>query len=219
MSRTKNPLAAPQIPAAHFDGLINTSDLSRPIAVKLPVWGGSAVNDIYQLVINGKATGPMEAILPSTSVENPELTLWIRPDRDLLETGCYAVSYKTISYPGLNTALSPSTALTINLKPPGAALIAPIIFATANFEDSLSGRIPGYSGMAIGDVVRVLCNDTAGPSLQVSAEHFESPIMIQIEGSFLTALGSAEVIVEYLITDRAGNTSAKSHPISITLQI
>lgn len=220
MINSKNSYAfeAPVVPIADpIDGLLQTVDLTRKIEVNITLWDAVREGVYIQLLIDGNLTGGAYTVTDSDRAGD-RITIEL-VEGVFEKDGIYALSFQATNPISLVSNQSPHTYLKAHRVAPGAALIAPVIFATANFGDSLSGRIPGYSGMAIGDVARMLCNDTAGPSIQVSAEHFESPIMIQIERSFLTSLGSAEVIVEYLITDRAGNTSAKSHPVSVTLQI
>lgn len=212
------PLPLPVVPAADLaDGLLMTVDLEKPILVQVEVWEAAKTGYYAQLVLNEELVGSIQTI---TETDQPgDFLIFDLSEKLLTKDGPYKLAYRASSPFSMLHEMSGSVPLIVDRVRPGAALLAPIIFPSVTLGTSLTGTIPGYSGMAIGDVVRVLCNDTAGPSIQVSAEHFESPIMIQIERSFLTGLGSAEVIVGYLITDRAGNTSAKSHPISVTLQI
>ena len=98
-------------------------------------------------------------------------------------------------------------------------MLSPVIFPNASLGDRLMGQIPGYGGMQRGDFIQTVCNGIKGPLHKVVEEELSyHPITIVFEREFLHGLGSSSVLIEYFVTDRAGNVSVMSLPVIVTLQ-
>ncbi|MEB0042262.1 MULTISPECIES: hypothetical protein [unclassified Pseudomonas] len=215
----KYGLVAPTVPVADIDGLIKTVDLETDIIIHFPVWYGAEPGDGNQLLIGGTLVGEVSRF-PDPIPAGGNMTLTIPVDTQLKQDGRYSIGYRATSFLGGMSADSAMTSIHIDRTPPGAALLAPIIFPSATFGDSLSGLIPGYAGMGQGDVIQAVCNEMNGPTTTVAPEHLTtSPINIKFEREFLSNLQSDEIAVYYQVTDRAGNVSAPSNASSLTLTI
>jgi hypothetical protein len=213
-------LVAPTVPVAEFDGLIKVVDLESDVVVHLPVWNTAQQHDTYQLLLNGVLVGPAMIMPHPTPEPGTELTLTIPVETYLMADATYAVGYRAINISGGSSADSALTHIHVDRTPPGAVLLAPLLFPNITVGETLTGMIPGYAGMATGDVIRTLCNDIDGPSVTVQPDNLiVDPVSILFDRSFLQSLNSDQVTLGYRITDRAGNTSILSQLVNLTLQV
>lgn len=219
MNYKQNGLAAPVILVAQADGLISTSDLEQDIAVHFPVWLGAKSGDSNQLLINSTLEG-MPVVIPDPFPgEGAQLTLTIPVNTCLKEDGLYAIQYRATTFPGDTPADSPITMIRVDRTAPGASLLAPVIFSDINFGPTLTGKVPGYAGMAVGDTLQTLCNEALGPICVVQPDHLTVlPIEVVFDRDFLESLGSETISVSYQVTDRAGNSSILAPGVELTLQ-
>lgn len=212
-------LAPPTVPVAESGGLIKITNLTKIITVTFPIWPGSVSEDAYQLMLNGKKVGPIYTISSPCPEQGSTLTLALEVDKYLQEDGTYLIGYNTLSFPGLNETMSPTTTVVIDRYRPGAGLLAPMIFPTKPCASSLIGSVPGYAGIAAGDVIQTRCNNVDGPSHTVTADEVDQITRIAFPWDFLESLEASIVKIDYVITDRAGNTSLTSQPAWITFQV
>lgn len=216
----KNGLEAPSVPVADSDGLIKTADLENDIIIHFPVWQGARPGDGYQLLINGAITESAVQFTDPIPDVGSMMSLVIPVATELLQDGHYSIGYRSISFPGLNLFDSKITIIRVDRTPPGAALLAPMIFPTATFGDTLLGVIPGYAGMESGDVIQTVCNEMHGPTAMVAPDHLTtSPMTLRFEREFLQNLENDEINVYYQVIDRAGNVSVPSNASTLTLTI
>ncbi|HEX8592237.1 MAG TPA: hypothetical protein VF682_02980 [Pseudomonas sp.] len=211
-----NALEAPVVPVAQQDGLIHISDLNNDIAIHFPVWSGAVEGiDTNQLIINGLLVEE-PSIIPEGATE---LTLYIPVATHLQDDGIYSVGYRATNVVGGVSADSKSTQIRIDRTAPGAALLAGVLFANVSFGDNLVGRIPGYAGMEVGNMIQTLCNDMIGPACLVTTDNLtNTPITITFPREFLQSLDSDTVTITYQVTDRAGNRSILAEPVELTMQ-
>jgi hypothetical protein len=215
---TKN-LAAPNIPVALEDGLISLIDSQTDIHVELEAWAHAHSGDTYQLVLNQYPTGPILYLPDPVPPAGTVLTFKIAKEA-LLSDGVYQVAYQATNVIGGTSAISAATPIRIDRTPPGATLLAPMIFPTASFGDQLIGLVPGYAGMEPGDLIQTLCNGTEGPAHRVQADELTlRPIEVAFEREFLQGLNTDSVLIEYQVTDRAGNPSVTSLPVLMTVNL
>jgi hypothetical protein len=74
--------------------------------------------------------------------------------------------------------------------------------------------------MAAGDSVRTLCNGIAGPTHTVQPDELTvRPIEIVFDEDLLLSLAAQQVVIDYTVTDRAGNESFRSVPVTIALTL
>ncbi|WP_397448962.1 hypothetical protein [Pseudomonas sp. NA-150] len=220
MSRTcKHIMPAPTVPVADTDGLIKLVDLESDVVINFLAGPIVVELDSFQVLLNGELVGdPVK--MPAPVPEGTELSLFISVANHLIEDGVYAVGYSMTTYPGNTRADSESTYIKIDRTPPGAALLAPMLVPDVTLSETLTATLAGYAGMAPEDIVQTLCNDTQGPTFTVQAEHLtNTPVTIQFERRFLQTLDSEEVTLSYQVTDRAGNVSRTSEPVTLTLQV
>ena len=142
------------------------------------------------------------------------------PKEELIKDGVYQVAYQVTSFPGDVSVSSSATSIRIDRTAPGAALLAAMVFPAEPFGDQVTGLVPGYGGMEQGDIIQTLCNKTHGPLHVVQADELTlRPIEITFERDFLESLGAETVMIEYFVTDRAGNESIISLPVELFLQL
>jgi hypothetical protein len=218
-SNYQKGLVAPTVPVAEYDGLIKVVDLDSDVIVHLPVWNTAQQHDTYQLLLNGGLVGLAMSIPHPTPEPGTELTLNI-PIESLMADATYAVGYRATNTFGGLSADSALTQINVDRTPPGAALLAPLSFPDITLGETLTGLIPGYAGMATGDVIQTLCNDINGPSVTVQPDHLTAiPVSVPFDRALLQSLNSDQVTLGYRITDRAGNTSILSQLVNLTLQV
>jgi hypothetical protein len=213
-------LLPPTIPVADTDGLIATSELDKEIIITLATWDYADPNESYQLILNGAPIGPVKQLPSPAPVVGTELFLALDPVKEFGVDGQYYVSYRVRNVIGGQFADSESTVVLVDRTPPGATLLAPMILPGATLGDRLSALLPGYAGMAVGDVIQTRCNGVPGPVYTVEPEDLSiRPIEIHFEREHLHDLGDEHLTLDYTVTDRAGNVSPRSVPKLLTLQI
>ncbi|WP_080482353.1 hypothetical protein [Pseudomonas syringae] len=208
-------LDAPSIPVAQADGLIAVDDLNSNIIIYFPVWLGAHLGiDTNQLMINGVLVGDPVTV-PD---EATEFSLTIPLATQLKEDGNYDIGYRATSVIGGTPNDSEVTTIRIDRTAPGAAMLAALVFPQVNFGDRLIGRMPGYAGMEVGDLIQTICNGANGPSYLIQTEDLTKSMEISFPREFLQSLESDEVNITYQITDRAGNRSILAEPVDLILQ-
>jgi len=198
-------LKAPFIPVAEHDGLIKVSDLENDLVVIFEVWFYATEHDTCQLMINGTLVGEAQAFPEPLPEMGTEITIMLKKS-ELEADGVYQIAYRARNVIGGQNADSPPVTIRVDRTAPGAALLAPAVI-----PDVISGLIPGYAGMEPGDVIEITCNDIACQSLTVMPEHMsDTLISFTLARDILGEVGAQATILQYSVTDRAGNTSRKS---------
>jgi hypothetical protein len=216
----KHGLEAPSVPVAGSDGLIKSADLENDIIIHFPVWEYAEAGDSNQLLINGVLVGDLVRFPDPVPAVGSVSTLTIPMATELKQNGHYFIGYRATRFIGGTPADSAMIKIQIDRTPPGAALLAPMIFPAATFGDTLSGVIPGYAGMESGDFIQTVCNEMNGPTATVAPDHLTtSPVTLRFEREFLQNLESDEINVYYQVIDRAGNVSVPSNASTLTLTI
>lgn len=214
----KFDFAAPFVPAASpDDGLIRTVDLGDFLSVEITLWSAIRPGHYLQLTLNKELVGEVWTM---SDIYLPGDIIHLKLDSRLLaEEGRYELGYRATNNENLVSSYSPTTPLLIDRAPPGAPLMAQIIFANASFGDVLKGRIPSYSGLALGDYIQTVCNGTAGPAYRVRAENLSTtPIEISFTKELMEGLFTDKVNITYHVTDRAGNRSLLAQSAELTIQ-
>jgi hypothetical protein len=216
---TTRTLEAPFIPAAEPDGLLMTSSLDNDLTVTLKAPSFVRIGDSFQILLNNRTTGPVQAFpVPPTEIGS-HLESHISKN-EFTSNGEYKIAYRYISYPGENITDSEATSVYVDRTQPGATLLAPLIFPTATFSDQLIGLLPGYAGMQQGDVVQTLLNGSPGPNHTVTEDELTlRPVEIGFTREHLQPHAPGMVSIEYAVTDRAGNTSITSLPTLVSVQL
>jgi hypothetical protein len=213
------PLVPPFVDIADpMDGLLKTQSLDSPIPVGVKVWEAAEPGYYFQLMLDGVLVGDIRTI---TEADERGEIITVYLNQNLLNNdGSYSLRYMASSPFADSHVPSSETTLKVDRSPPGAALLAPLIFPTASFGDRLIGLLPGYAGMAQGDVIQTLCNDIPGPAHTVAADELTlRPIEIGFDRELLHSLATDTVLIEYIVTDRAGNGSTTSLPTLVSLQV
>lgn len=219
ISEFQYPFSAPVVPIADpADGLLQTVDLGQPIPVEIVVWDAALPGYFIQLKLDGILVGSVRTL---TDTDIPGSIVITNLNESLLnKDGFYELSFRATNPENGVSDDSPSSRIKVDCTTPGAAILASIIFPAATLGDSLTGRIAGYAGIQKGDRIQTVCNGTKGPAhTVVDGELIDTPITIIFEREFLQSLGSSSVLIEYFITDRAGNVSIMSLPVTLTLTI
>jgi hypothetical protein len=217
-SKLNYPFAAPVVSIADpVDGLLQTVDLNQPVPVSIVVWDAARPGYFVQLKLDDELVGDIRTF---TEADKPGDVVVLKLNEQLLQkNGRYKVSYLATNNENRVSENSPITHVEIDRTSPGTPLLAHIIFPTVTLGNNLTGQIAGYAGMQRGDRIQTVCNGMKGPIHTVVAEELlDTPIRIVFEREFLYSLASSSVLLEYFITDRAGNVSIMSLPISLTIQ-
>lgn len=212
-------LIAPEVPVAEHDGLITISDLQNDIVIHLQVWKFSHPGDTYQLLLNGRLVGSARSLPSPLPPVGSELTLMLAKE-ELCDDGIYEVAYRATNVVGELFADSPETRIRIDRTPPGAALLAPLIVPNATFGNHLTALLPGYADMEPGDTIQTLCNGQPGPTHIVQPDELTlRPIEIVFEREVMQSLAADNVAISYTVTDRAGNLSIESLPVTLSVNM
>lgn len=211
------PLTPPLVAVADpEDGLLKTVTLNGPVPVQVMVWPAAEPGYYFQLMLNGVTVGD-KRIITKEDVAYEMITVHL--DEQLLsEEGEYQLGYMTVSPNTESQSPSPELTLRVDRSKPGAALLGPMIFSNEEIGEQLTGLLPGYAGMAKGDVIQTLCNQANGPSHVVQADQLTiRPIEITFKRELLESAGIETATIEYFVTDRAGNQSIISTPAMLKL--
>jgi len=222
-------LDAPFVPAAFHDedneGLLPVSTLNQPVKVELKVWDAAKTGDTYQVFWNGKIAGDPKTI--NDEQPGDDLALEI-PVANLVE-GVHSLAYQTINNENNVSEESFPVRVEVDLTPPGRPQLGPVKLPPevdggltsaelTQLGDKLDVEIGSYTGMAKHDVVRTYWGDVEGPGAVVTADDMGlQRVLISYSRAFLESLGDFNGIVGYSVTDRAGNTSARSLGVLVRL--
>jgi hypothetical protein len=218
-SEFQYPFAAPVVPIADpMDGLLQTVDLDRPVPVNIVVWDAVRAGYYMQLKLNDRLVGTVHTF---TDADQPGDVVTLKLSEQLLANdGSYDLAFQATNPISLVSNSSPSAWINVDRFPPGAALLGSILFPTDISGSFLECKVPSYAGMQKGDYIQTVCNGIKGPVHTVTEEELvHKPVSIIFERTFLQSLGSNSVLIEYFVTDRAGNVSIMSLPVSLTLQV
>lgn len=227
-SKAPIPLPAPIIPVALESGLLPIEHLVAPVVVTFPVWAAAEAHYTYQLVFDGQRVPP-EKLIQET--DQPGNLLTVEVPIEFLTEGVHAVSYRVYSPFADSEVFSESTPIEIDRTAPGAPDLAPVIFPPeiqdgltsdelAAMNHSLIGRIAGYNGMKVGDMIRTYWGETEGPMAMVDADDMGlNRVMLRFSRAFLENSGDGFHTVQYTVTDRAGNLSMRSEAVRVELKL
>jgi len=212
------PLSLPIVSIAYPDGLLKSADLSSPIPVLVEMWEAAEPGYYFQLTLNGELVGDIRAFTETD--KNGELfTVFLSEDL-LAEHGNYRLGYMASSPYSDSHTPSPEVTLKVDRSAPGAALLAPMIVTDHAVGERFTGLVPGYAGMESGDIIQTTCNGTAGPIHTVQPDELTiRPIEIVFEREALQSFAAQNVVIDYSVTDRAGNQSIKSLPVTLSLTL
>ena len=217
---TRNPIPHPPavVPQACSDGLLKTADLNDPVAVEVEVWRAAENGYTVRLNLDGIPITE-ERVITTADKPGNILTLFIAPNF-LRDQRTYQLQYRTYSPQSGVEDFSPSVALKVDRTPAGAALLAPMIFPNTDPDAHAIALVPGYAGMETGDTLHTLCNGVPGPTHTVQPDELTvRPIEIRFEQDFLLSLGAQSVVIDYSVTDRAGNNSIRSLPTTLEMAL
>lgn len=225
-------LATPFVEAAFHDedneGLLPVSALVKPVKVDLVVWDSAKPNDLYQVRWNGEVTGDIKTI---TDTNLPGDPLFLEIPTEALVEGVHDLSYLTTNIENGVTEWSPSVRIEVDLTAPGRPQLGPMKFPVeidggltsdelTALGDQLDVEIGSYTGMAKHDLVRTFWGNTEGPSATVTADDMGlKRVIVTYSRAFLESLGQFNGVVSYHVTDRAGNTSARSLGVFVQLDL
>ncbi|MFY1667509.1 hypothetical protein [Pseudomonas sp. Pseu.R1] len=212
------PLARPVVPVAYSDGLLRVTDLQSPISVEVEVWPAAETGYTVRLDLDGVSVTD-ERVITDNDKPGDILTLNLMSEH-LRDEGTYRLEYRTYSPNTLVEDFSPPISLKVDRTPPGASLLAPMIFPDATFGNYLLGVLPGYAGMEAGDTIQTRCNGVPGPRHVVQPNELTvQPIEIIFDRAALQDLGTDNVSMSYTVTDRAGNESMQSVSLVMSLAL
>lgn len=223
-------LELPFVPAAFHDedneGLLPLSALTQPVRVELKVWDVALPGDTYQIYWNNGVVGTKKTI---TANQQPGDPLFLEiPVENLIE-GVHDLAYLTVTKENGTAVRSPFAPVEVDLTPPGRPQLGPIKLPPevdggltsaelTELGNKLDVEIGSYTGMAKHDVIRTFWGDIEGPGAVVDADAMGlQRVIISYSRAFLESLGDFNGIVGYSVTDRAGNTSARSLGVLVRL--
>jgi len=227
LSADARELERPRVEAALDDGqgLLPISALDVPIPVTFPVWANPATDETYQLLWGTELLGSPMFIAPG---DNPGDTLRLDIPVEALTHGAHELRYRAYSTISQTWTDSFPTLIEVDREQPGLPALAAMAFPQqvndgltsaelTQLGNVLPGTIASYNGFNIGDQVTTFWGDIEGPGTRV--EELKT-IVIEFPRAFLVSLGAdADWPVTYRITDRAGNLSAPSTPVTVKLRL
>ncbi|NWD47075.1 hypothetical protein HX895_03795 [Pseudomonas gingeri] len=214
--------------AAPEDGLLQVADLNQPLAVTVTVWDNVDPAETCQLIWNGVLAGSPVSLENYQTGDLLTLSLPVELLSGEGENKLQYKAYDTISQESIDSDTAP---IIIDRTPPGGTLLAaPILPEQAqdgltNSElielgNQLTATIPGYFDMKWGDVIQSYWGERSGPAYTVQPdEPGTDKVQITVERGFLEQLGNGDFPVSYSVRDRAGNTSVRSQPVTLKLQL
>jgi hypothetical protein len=229
-SRDPIPLPAPDVAIAFHDedslGLIPVSALVAPLIADLKVWDAAEEGYTYQLYWDGDRTGP-EKVISATDRPGDPLTLEI--PLELLTEGFHSLAYRTYSAPADSENFSDVFPIIIDVTAPGQPHLAAIQFPVevqngltaaelAQLGGKLQVEIAGYTGMAKHDVINTYWGNVEGPIAVVNEDDMGlNKVVFDFSQDFLESIPTGPQLVNYKVTDRAGNISEDSISVEILL--
>lgn len=209
--------AAPSVPAADpLDGLLHVDELGSPVDVLVEIGAYMQSGFRLRLMLNGELIGPVRT-LSDTEGPGQVITMELDP-RYLLNEGKWLLGFEATNPDNNVSANSKTTPLLIDRTAPGASLLAPVLMPDISVGNPATGKVPGYAGMELGDLIQTLCNNTEGPTFLVQPDNLTTtPIEIPFTKDFLESLQSDKVTLTYYVTDRAGNRSILAQPVELTI--
>lgn len=216
--RAPIPLPPAVVAVAYADGLLKTADLNAPIAAQVKMWEAAEPGYYFQLMVNGELVGDEREF---TAADKPGDVITVYLSEKLLaQEGNYRLSYMASSRVADAHTPSPEITLRVDRTPPGAALLAPMIFPNPTSGDRLTALLPGYAGMEAGDIIQTRCNGATGPTHSVQPDELTiRPIEILFAREQLQGFGTQNLVIDYSVTDRAGNQSVMSLPVTLPLTL
>jgi hypothetical protein len=226
----ETPLKAPDVPVAIHDddnlGLIPISELTAPLVMALEVWQAATSNQTYQLVWDGKRTGP-EVFILDTDKPGDIVTLEIPVE--LLAEGSHSAGYRTWSATSEFENLSETFPVIIDRTAPGRPDLSALHFPVEvqngltaaellQLGNKLDAEVAGYTGMAKHDFIQSYWGSVKGPSANVTEDDMGlNKVMMTFSSDFLKTIEAGSHPVRYQVTDRAGNISQFSLSVDILL--
>ena len=209
---------APFVPAADaIDGLLQAAELDNDLAVNIQIWDGARTGYTTQLLWDNELVGDVRAI-KQTEKPGDTLTLLLPPEY-LKTEGVHHLAFRAINPIAETSNDSPTVTILVDRTALGIILLAPVILRELTPGGSVIGIIPGYSGMAIGDVIQTFCNDIEGPRVTLHPDNLTTtPATLLFQRSFLESLNSNDVVIGYRVINQAGNISIMSRLSNLTLQ-
>ncbi len=214
--------------AAPEDGLLQVADLNKPLAVTITLWNNVTSTETCQLIWNGALVG---SPTPLPNYQTGDLLTLPLPGELLFGEGENKLQYKaydTISQESVDSDIAP---IIIDRTSPGGTLLAALIVPAVALDglthselielgNQLTATVPGYFDMKWGDVIQSYWGEHAGPAHTVQpGEPGTDKVRITVDRTFLEQLGNGEFAVSYSVRDRAGNTSVRSQPVMLKLQL
>lgn len=226
-------LQPPFVPAAFHDedneGLLPVSALTQPVKLEFKVWDLAQTGNLYQVFWDGEVAGGVKTILDEDQPGDP---LFLEIPVEKLTEGVHTLAYRTTNHSNGVTADSLDISIEVDLTPPGRPQLGPVKLppevdgglTSAELTDlgnQLDVEIGSYTGMAKHDEVRTFWGEVEGPGAVVNADDMGlQRVIISYSRDFLESLGDFNGVISYLISDRAGNISARSlgAPIRLLLE-
>lgn len=210
------------------DGLVLASIAGAPVVVFVP-WPPSAlVGDTVQLLLDGNLVGQARPLSEQDQNNGVAPAFVAAADRPHETT--YALGYDVHYVLGNTHERGATTPLTVDVTPPGRTYLAalevdPDIVARgldaetlAQLGDKLPALAAGYEGEAPGDTL-VGYIDTQPGTAPVQVPAVPGELVLEFTGDALRAAGDGLRVLQYRVTDRAGNVSALSRPQGLVLAL
>jgi len=223
-------LPAPDVAVAfHAEdslGLIPVSALGGPLTVDLFVWEAAKPRYTYGIYWNGDRT---KIVKPISENDKPGDPLTLELPLDFLTEGIHSLAYEVYS-PFSNTyEVSDAFPIIIDLTAPGLPELGAIQFPVevqngltlaelVQMGNKIEVEIAGYTGMAKHDTIQTYWGSSIGPTTSVGQDDMGlNKIVFDFSREFLESIDTGPQLVKYTVTDQAGNVSASSLAVEITL--
>lgn len=217
----------PPIPGGE-DNLLPRDAWLRPLRIEFDWWDdpaeASTVCDTIKLIWDDDEQNPVaqKEYFGTGSPPTRPSDLWLEVPVTDLDEGVHTLYYVLDPWNLSGPQSSEKITVTIDKTPPVFAANSKPIFPpeilppnklTAYYlegEDQLKAEIPLYTSPMPGDVItwywdRNSSGTTVGGTLVLTADNYDKPLVVAIEGDFIRGHGDGERYVWYTAVDRAGN--------------
>ncbi|RAS21134.1 MULTISPECIES: hypothetical protein [unclassified Pseudomonas] len=214
-------------------GLLPVAALSQPLRIEVPQWPISSPGPDMPETLSLYWGGELVDAKTWYAAINPDELFIDVPTDSLLKEGEFQVTYRVLGYNGVEIGSKPLT-LTIDRTAPvlggdRGRLEFPDLgsqpvtdkFLKDNGE-VLRGQVPVYQTFMPGDTIVYYWDDEPLDNTQVgevtlTSQDAGNPVIIEYDGKMIRERGDGGRYAQYLVRDRAGNSSPVSVPKAVTV--
>ncbi|MNJ28296.1 hypothetical protein D3C77_228290 [compost metagenome] len=222
-------LAPAPVPPALADNLLLASVRNDDLTLSFILPDNIKPQDLVQLFIDGVPVG-LEVEIGNTA-PGAEFKIDLAAS-DRVE-GPHQISYRLTHLPGGGEDNGPSVPFRVDLTEAGRPFLAPLTVDPTIVEEGLtddelegpdgaqfmSSLVASYNDAELGDTIQGFINNKPAPNsfTTVTNPDFNQDVELRFTRDDIEAVGDGTLEFSYQITDRAGNVSAMSRPLTLSV--